>query len=112
MAFSPSVASLATTPPQNAWVDAADPEWHAMWRALHRLAGDYADENAVNGEVWQYMGSLHAYGAWCHEFRHRDRPATANRSRLLRIGRTVAHVNATAGWTPAQAMVAGKGGAA
>jgi len=66
------------------FLTSAEPEWDRMWNSLFRLTGSYRDENPVNGERWQYMGTWSkrrsAIGALLpvdvlvHEFRHRDRP--------------------------------------
>ena len=46
------------------------PEWPAMWDALARATGDYADCCPETGECWQYMGTYDG----AHKFRHRHRP--------------------------------------
>ena len=46
------------------------PEWPAMWDALARATGDYADCCPETGECWQYMGTYDG----AHQFRHRHRP--------------------------------------
>lgn len=56
-------------------VDRTSDEWDAMWAALGRVVGDMADRDPQSGEVWQYMGTV----AGEHQFRHRQRPASAAR---------------------------------
>ena len=63
------------------------PEWARMWESLYALAGDYTDCHPTSKECWQYtgtfwrdrpaIGSLLPLHVLVHQFRHRDRPRTA-----------------------------------
>lgn len=64
-----------------------NPEWPRMWDCLFALTKSYTDLNPEAHEAWQYTGSYWKdYGppedgmprrVLIHEFRHRNRPATA-----------------------------------
>jgi hypothetical protein len=71
-------------------------EWKEAWKGLAYLSGDddFEAENKLNGEVWQYMGSVRHAGAWGHEFRHREHPLTGRRWVLT--------VRASPAWGPVQ----------
>jgi hypothetical protein len=92
-----SSPSRPRKPHATAHISTTHPEWPNAWESLCDLTGDYADCHPSNGECWQYMGSV-AYrpGFWGHEFRHRDRPATANRQRYSGTGRCYVRLPASA----------------
>ncbi len=90
---------LQRKPVKPVHLDCTTAEWPHAWDALARLSGDYADCTA-NGECWQYMGTFFLHGGWFHQFRHRNRPATANRTRLPKIGRVTVDVPARAEFSP------------
>ncbi len=55
-------------------------EWAFAWAALTRHWGASDEPNdAVGGEVWQYMGTEQSRGTWLHTFRHRMHPRTGRR---------------------------------
>ena len=84
------------TPRRTAHISTTHPEWPHAWKELADLTGDYADCNPVDGECWQYMGSVREEGTdtWLHQFRHRNRPVTANLRRLPAVGRCYVKVAA------------------
>lgn len=76
-------ASMMSLPPMM-FVPRDDPEWDAMWGTLGRMPYNRLQRQPTacedeQGEAWQYMGSYAHDGAWVHEFRHRNHPATGKR---------------------------------
>lgn len=61
-------------------------EWHQTWALLgtaltaHGLVEQWDEQQAHEGEVWQYMGSTRdSDGSWAHQFRHRAHPVHGER---------------------------------
>ena len=48
------------------------PGWERAWDLLAGSYGDWACEDPVTGEVWQYMGTVIEGEGGRHEFRHRS----------------------------------------
>lgn len=78
-------------------VHIATAEWDAMWERLKERFGDYGCHDEW-GQGWQYMGSSQKPGEpWKHGFRHRNLPATQER--------TYWDCEASAGWVPKEIEV-------
>jgi hypothetical protein len=59
----------------------ADPEeYDYAWGRILAEFGDYDCYNRDSGEAWQYVGTLEGKDGYSHEFRHRDLPATGERT--------------------------------